>query len=105
MRIDFSFWALCFLSARNDLDSNCKELRNCCTACADLIRIEGLTVGLMPLSPTTGYQRNRLNEGVNNVTDRYVKPARKRGRFATCNGHAKAVRAFPGVTESTVRCL
>ena len=27
------------------------------------------------------------------------------GRFATCNGNTKAVRAFPGVTESTLRCL
>ena len=48
----FLFWALCFLSARNDTDSKYKELCNCC---ADQIRIQGL----LPVPPTTGYQRNR----------------------------------------------
>ena len=76
------FLALCFLSARNNLDSKYKELCNCCTACADLIQIQGLTLGLLPVSPTTGYQRNRLNEGVNNVTDSNIKPALKRGHYA-----------------------
>ena len=107
------FWALCFLSARNDLDSKYKELCNiCCAACADLIRIQGLTLGLLAVSPTAGYQRNRLNEGVNNVTDSDIKPALKRGHHAVevdfppvAVGNAKAVRAFPGVAESTVRCL
>ena len=73
-----------------------------------------LTLGLLLVSPTTGYQRNRLNEGVNNVTDSDVKPALKRGHYAVdvdlppvTVGNAKAVRAFPGVTGSrpTVRCL
>ena len=54
--IDFFFLALCFLSARNDIDSKYKELCNCC---ADVIRIQGLTLGVLPVSPTTGYQRNR----------------------------------------------
>ncbi len=97
------FWALCFSSARNDLDSKYKELCNCCAACVDLIRIQGLTLGLLPVSPTTGYQRNRLNEGVKNVTDSDINPALIRGHcgvevdlIATCNGNAKAVRAFPG---------
>ena len=59
--IDFFFLVLCFLSARNDLDSKYKELCNCCAACADLIRIQDLTLGgLLPVSPTTGYQRNGL---------------------------------------------
>ena len=30
-----------------------------CNCCADLIRIQGLTLGLLPVSSTTGYQRNR----------------------------------------------
>ncbi len=51
-------------------------------SCIDLIRIQYLTLGLMPVSPTTGYQRNRLNEGVKNVTDSDVKPALKRGHYA-----------------------
>ena len=34
------------------------------------------------MSPTTGYQRNRLNEGAKNVTDSDVKPALKRGHYA-----------------------
>ena len=76
MRSDFLFWALCFLSARNDLDSKYKELCNCCAVYVDLIRIQGLT------SPTSGYQRNRLNEGVKNVTDSDVKPALVRGHYA-----------------------
>ena len=75
MHSDFLFWALCFLSARNDLDSKYKELCNCCAVYVDLIRIQGLTLGLLAVSPTTGYQRNRLNEGVKNVTDSDVKPA------------------------------
>ena len=49
--VDFFVWALCFLSARKDIDSKYKELCNCC---ADLIRIQGLTVGLLPVSPTIG---------------------------------------------------
>ena len=63
-------------------------------------------------SPTAGYQRNGLNEGVKNVTDSNIKPSLKRGHYAVevdlppvTVGNAKAVRAFPGVTESTVRCL
>ncbi len=72
MRGDFLFWALCFLSARNDLDSKYKELYNCCAVYVDLIRIQGLT----------GYQRNRLNEGVKNVTDSDVKSALMRGHYA-----------------------
>ena len=80
--IDFSFWALCFLSVRNDLDSKYKELCNRCAACADLIRIQGLTLGLLPVSPSAGYQRNRLNGGVKNVTDSDVKPTLKRGHYA-----------------------
>ncbi len=32
--------------------------------------------------PTTGYQRNRLSEGVKNVTDSDIKPALKRGHYA-----------------------
>ena len=79
MPIDFFFWVLCFVSARNDLDSKYKELCNCC---AYLLRIQGLTLDLLPVSPTTGYQRNRLNEGVKNVTDSDVKPALKRGHHA-----------------------
>ena len=83
-------------------------------ACADLIRIHGLTLCLLPASPTTGYQRNRLNEGVKNVTNRDIMPALKRWHYTLRRevdlppvtvGNAKAVRAFPGVTESTVRCL
>ena len=58
------------------------------------------------MSLTTGNQRNRLNEGVNNVTDRrqactQTRALHRGGRFATCNGNAKAVRAFPGITKST----
>ena len=83
MRIDFFFWALlCFLSARNDLDLKYKDLCNWCVNCADLVRIQGLTLGLLPVSPTTGYQRNRLNEGAKNVTDSDVKLALKRGHYA-----------------------
>ena len=63
--IDFCFLALCFLSARNDIDSKCKEL---CNYCADLIRILGLTLGLLPVSPTTGYQRNRHMNNVRTLT-------------------------------------
>ena len=37
---------------------------------------------LMPLSPTTGYQRNRLNGAVKNVTGSDVKPALKRWHYA-----------------------
>ncbi len=105
---------MCFLSARNDLDSKYKELSNFCAACVDLIRIQGLTLGLLPVSPTTGYQRNRQNEGVENVTDSDIKPALKRGHHAVevdfppvAVGNAKAVRAFPGVTgyRPPVRCL
>ena len=76
MPIDLFFWALCFFSARNDLDSKYEEFCNCC---ADLIRIQGLKLGLLSVSPTTGYQRNRLNDGVKNVTDSDVRPALKRG--------------------------
>ena len=54
--IDLFILALCFLSARNDIDLKYKEFCNCC---ADLIRIQGLTLGILPVSPTTGYQRNR----------------------------------------------
>ena len=54
---------------RNDLDSKYKELCNCCAACVDLIRIQCLTLGMLPVSPSTGHQRSRLNEGVKNVTD------------------------------------
>ena len=81
MRIDFLFWAPRFLSARNDLDSKYKELY-CCAVYVDLIRIQGLTLGLLPVSPTTGYQRNRLNRGVKNVTHSEVKPALIRGHYA-----------------------
>ena len=35
--------ALCFLSARNDIDLKYKEFCNCC---ADLIRIQSLTLGI-----------------------------------------------------------
>ena len=72
------------LSARNDLNSKYKELCNCCAACVDLIPIQGLTLGLLPVFPTTGYQRDRLNEGVKNVTDvtdSDVMPALKRGHY------------------------
>ena len=34
------------------------------------------------VSPTTRYQRNRQNEGVENVTDSDIKPALKRGHYA-----------------------
>ena len=61
----------------------------------------------------------QANEEVKSVTDSDAKPTRKRGpyavytpevpakigRFAIYNGNAQAVRAFPGVTESTVRYL
>ncbi len=102
MRIDFFFWPLCFSSARNDLDSKYKELCNCGAACVDLIRIQGLTLGLLPMSPTTGYQRNRLNEGAKNVTDSDVKPALKRGHYAEKAPpvERKRQRSFPGATES-----
>ncbi len=94
MPIDFFFWALCFLSARNDLDSKYKEFCNCCTACADLIRIQGL----MHVSPAAGVpdhrvSKNRLNEGVQNVMDSDVKPALKRGHYAV-------EVDFPPVTET-----
>ena len=63
------------------------------------------------MSPTTGYQRNRLNEGVKNVTDSDMKAALKRGHYAVkvdfppvTVGNPKAVRAFPGVTESRHYC-
>ena len=60
--IDFFFLALCFLSARNDIDSKYKEL---CNFCADLIRIQGLiTLGMLPVSPTTNKE---TNEGLDNV--------------------------------------
>ena len=104
MPIDFFFWALCFLFARNDIDSKYKELCNCC---ADLIRIQGITLGLLPVSPTTGYQRNRLNEGVKNVTDSDVKPSFKRGHYAVevdLPPVMETPEVFPG-TESTIRCL
>ena len=108
MPIDFVFWALCFLSARNDLDSKYKELCNCC---ADLILIQGLTLGLLPVSPTTGYQRNRLNEGVKNVTDSDINPALIRGHCGVevdlppVTETPKRSGLSQGVTESTVRCL
>ena len=65
--IDFFFWALCFLSAtaRNDIDSKYKELCNCC---ADLIRIQGLTLGLCDVAgPRPLVSKKQTNEGVNNV--------------------------------------
>ena len=110
--IFFFFWALCFLSARNDIDSTYKELCNCC---ADLIRIQGLTLGLLPVSPTSGYKETGKRRS-EQCEDSDVKPTLKRGhcavdtlevrskigRFDTCNGNAKSARAFPGVTESTV---
>ncbi len=70
------------ICCRNDLDSKYKELCNCCAACADLILIQGLTLGLLPVSPNTGYQKTGLKEGVKNVKDSDVKPALKRGHYA-----------------------
>ena len=57
MRIDFFFLALCLLSARNDLDSKYKELCNCCAACADQIRIQGLYV-----RPAAGLPDHRVSK-------------------------------------------
>ena len=59
---------------------------------------------------------DRINTFLSDSEDSDVKPTLKRGhyavetlevrskigRFATCNGNAISVRAFPGVTESTV---
>ena len=47
--------ALCFSSARyrNDLDSKWWELCHCC---AGVMRIQDLTLGLLPVSPITGQQ-------------------------------------------------
>ena len=123
--IDFFFLALCFLSARNDIDLKYKELCHCC---ADLIWIQGLTLGLLPVSPTTGYQRNKQTKAWIMWGQWRGKPTLKRGhlayavatqevgyirskigRFDTCrpNVSAKSTSAFPRVTESrpTVWCL
>ena len=45
------------------------------------------------MSPTTGYQRNRLNEGVKNVTDSDVKSELTREHYAV-------EVDFPLVTET-----
>ena len=123
--IDLFILALCFLSARNDIVLKYKELCNCCT---DLVRIQGLTLGLLPVSPATGYQRNKQTKEWIMWGQWRVKPTLKRGhlayavatlevghirgkigRFDTCRPNvglnAKSTRAFPRVTESTVWCL
>ena len=70
--------------------------------------------------PAAGVRDHRVskiqsNKGVKNLMDSDVMPTLKRwyyavdtlelrdktGRFATSNGNAKAVRALPGVMEST----
>ena len=48
------------------------------------------------MSPTTGYQRNMLNEGVKNVTDSDVKPVLKLG-------HCDVKVDLPSVTETPKR--
>ena len=77
------------------------------------MRIQGLTPG------SKQRKESYADEIVKNVTDSDVKHIRKRGpyavatpeigaqigRFATCNGNAKVVRAFPGVTDFTVPYL
>ena len=85
---------------------------------AELIRIQGLTLGLMPMSPTTGYQRNRQTKEwimwgqwrqaytqTRALCCGTLEVRSKIGRFDTCNGNEKSARAFPGVTESSDSCL
>ena len=61
--IDFCL-ALCLaLSARTDIDLKYKELCNCC---ADLIRIQGLTLPIAGV-PDHRVSKKQTNEGVNNV--------------------------------------
>ena len=61
MRIDFL--VLCFLTARNNLDSKSKELCNCCAACADMIQLGhyAVEVDLPPVTETP--KRSGLSQG------------------------------------------
>ena len=68
-----------------------------------------------PNVPDHRVSKKQANEGVKHVTDSDVKHTLKGGhyavdklevrgkicRVATCNGNAKAVRAFPCVTKAT----
>ena len=62
MHIDYLF----FGAARNDLDSKYKELCNCC---ADLIRIQGLSLGLAAGVPDHRVSKKQSNEGVANLME------------------------------------
>ena len=80
--------------------------------------LEGLTLGMLPVSTATGQQtaKRKLrwrNMQVTNMTDSDINPTRKREpyavdttevglwskiwRFATYNGNAEATRVFSGV--------
>ena len=70
---------MCFLSATNDLDSKYRP-KEVCNCCADLIRIHGLTLGLLSVFPNTGRPiketgKRRSEE----CEDSDVKPTFKRG--------------------------
>ena len=115
--IDFFFGrCVSYLLGTIFIDSKYKEWCNCC---ADLIRIQSLTLGMLPVSPTTGYQRNRQTkewimwgqwrQAYTQTRALYAMDTpevrSKIDRFDTCNGNAKSARDFPGVPESTVWCL